>query len=206
MTPLLKELMRKLVHLFQLPIIVGYSFLHFYYSPRLGLFALTMLLLILLEIEYFRIDYPTSIGNEIKAKISKFILRKHERNNVISSVFFTISTIISFSVFDYSVALIALCMTVFGDLAAALAGRAFGKKKLFRNKSYVGTFAGLFMNCIVGLALFPEHPQLWVPMALVASIVEALTQKLDDNLTVPLFSGFTGQLIVFFFHIQLSIL
>ena len=35
-------------------------------------------------------------------------------------------------------------------------------------------------------------------MAIVASFVEVITNKLDDNLTVPLFAGFVGQMIVYY--------
>jgi len=34
-------------------------------------------------------------------------------------------------------------------------------------------------------------------MALVATIVETLVDELDDNLLIPIFSGFAGQIILF---------
>jgi dolichol kinase len=34
-------------------------------------------------------------------------------------------------------------------------------------------------------------------MAGTATFVETITDKMDDNLLIPLFSGFNGQLIVF---------
>lgn len=204
MSTLSKELLRKLVHLMQLPIIAGYTFLHFYFSPRIGLLALTALLLILLEIEYFRVDYQTWIGNQITQILSRFfILRRHERTNVAGAIFFVISGIIVFSTFDYQIALLALLFTVFGDLVSALMGIAFGESKIFRNKSYIGTFSGLLVNIIIGWIVLPNFPIIFIPMAFSASFVETLTQKLDDNLTVPLFSGFIGQLIVFWQQIVL---
>lgn len=205
MSTLSKELLRKLVHLMQLPIIAGYTFLHFYFSPRIGLLALTALLLILLEIEYFRVDYPTWIGTQITKILSRlFILRRHERTNVTGAIFFVISGIIVFSTFDYQIALLALLLTVFGDLASAVMGIAFGESKIFRSKSYIGTFSGLLVNIIIGWIVLPDFPIIFIPMAFSASFVETLTQKLDDNLTVPLFSGFIGQLIVFWQQIVLT--
>lgn len=203
MSPLAKELFRKLVHLTQIPIIIGYTFLRFYFSPNVGILALTGLLLLLLEIEYIRIDYQTKLGARITEFFAKFILRKHELKNLTGAIFFTISTIIAFSAFEYRIALLALLLTVFGDLAAALMGISFGKKKIFRNKSYVGSLSGFLVNIVTGWVIFPDQPGIFLPMALVASLVETLTNKLDDNLTVPLFAGFTGQLIVFFGHILL---
>lgn len=203
MSTLKREIIRKLIHLIEVPIIVGYSVLHFYFSPKIGVLSLTGLLLLLLEIEYFRIDYQTQIGAQITEFFGKFALRRHERNNVVGAIFFVISTIIAFSVFDYSIALLALLLSVFGDLAAAIMGIAFGKTKIFRNKSYVGSLSGLIINILIGFILIPTYPQIFLPMALTASVVETLTQKLDDNLTVPLFAGFVGQLILFWHKIIL---
>lgn len=200
MSPLSKELLRKLFHLLELPIIFGYTILEHYFSPQIGILALTGLLLLLLEIEYIRIDYQTRIGNRITAFFSKFILRKHERKNLPGSIFFVVSAIIAFSAFNYTIALLALLLTIFGDLTAAIIGIAFGEKKMFRNKSYAGFFSGLAVNILIGIFMLPEAPSIFIPMAFTASIVETLTGKLDDNLTVPLFAGFVGQVIVFFGH------
>lgn len=197
MSILKKEILRKLIHLIEIPIIVGYTIIHFYFSPKIGVLSLTGLLLLLLEIEYFRIDYETRLGTQITEFFSKFILRKHERNNIVGAIFFVMATIIAFSVFDYPIALLALLLTVFGDLAAAIMGIAFGGKKIFRNKSYIGTISGLIVNILMGIIIIPNYPQVFLAMAFTASVVETLTQKLDDNLTVPLFAGFVGQLIIF---------
>lgn len=195
MTPLTKELLRKTIHLLQFPIIAGYSFLHFYFSPKVGLLGLTALLLILLEIEYFRIDYQTKIKNQFTDFFTKFIIRNKEREHLSGAIFFIISSIISFAVFDYSIALCAVLFTILGDFAAAVMGTAFGKKKIFREKSYVGVLSGFIMNLIVGLLLIPDYPIMLLSMATTASIVETVTHKIDDNLSVPLFAGFVGQIL-----------
>ena len=93
-----------------------------------------------------------------------------------------------------------MLMTVFGDLVASLTGVAFGSKKIFKNKSYIGTSCGLIANIAVGYIVMPQHSEIIIPMAVTASFVEMVTKKLDDNLTVPLFAGFVGQLVVFYAH------
>jgi dolichol kinase len=132
------------------------------------------------------------------------ILRDRERNNIAGSIFFIISTIIAFSVFDYQIALLALLMTVFGDLVSALVGIKFGKHKIFRKKTLEGFTAGFLMNMLVGWLFIPEQIVVFVLMAFVASLVELFTGKLDDNLTVPLFAGFVGQMLVYVLGIQLA--
>ena len=96
-----------------------------------------------------------------------------------------------------------MLLTVFGDLASALVGIKWGKHKLFRNKTVEGFLAGLLMNLLVGVLFLGNFPLIFIPMALVASVVELMTNKLDDNLTVPMFAGFAGQMIVYAMGIHL---
>ena len=56
------------------------------------------------------------------------------------------------------------------------------------------------MNLIVGfivLVNLPGYIYIVIGMASVATIVETLVDELDDNLLIPLFSGFAGQIILF---------
>ncbi len=186
-----KEILRKLFHLMEIPVLIIYSFIRYFWSEKIAIMVLTALFLLLLEIEYVRL--------EVKFKIPSFldVLRPHEKNNVTGSIFFVAATIISFAVFDYGVALLALFLTVFGDLASALIGIKFGKHEIFRGKTMEGFLAGLGTNLAVGWLLIPAYPAVFITMAIVASVVELLTGKLDDNLTVPLFAGFTGQIIAY---------
>ncbi len=199
--PLLKEALRKFLHLLQVFTLMAYTFLAETFSKQTGLLFLTALMLLLLEFEYFRIEYKSSAWLRLREIFEKWVARKKEKNNMVSGVFFIISAIICFAVFDYKIALAALLFFIFGDLTSAITGMLWGKKKIFRNKTYIGTFYGFIANLLVGYVVLTGEPQIFIPMAVTASFVEAITQKLDDNLTVPLFSGFIGQLIVFYTRI-----
>jgi dolichol kinase len=155
--------------------------------------------LVLMEMEYIRLEVKPKLPNHLN------IFREREKNNVTGSIFFIAATIITFAVFDYTIAILALMLTVFGDLASALVGIKFGKHKIFHKKSFEGFLAGLAMNLVVGLLILPSYPAIFISMALVASIVELMTGKLDDNLTVPLFAGFTGQIIAYTLGAQLNV-
>ena len=194
-----KEILRKLFHLLEIPVLIGYSLIRYFWSEKISIIVLTALFLLLLEIEYIRL--------EVKLKIPSFmdILRPHERNNITGSIFFISATIISFAVFDYGIALLALLLTVFGDLTSALIGIKFGKHVIFKKKTMEGFLAGLGTNLLVGFLLIPAYPAIYITMAIVASTVELLTGKLDDNLTVPLFAGFTGQIIAYTLHANLTL-
>lgn len=186
------------MHLTSLLIVVGYTVLLNYFSDRTTILIMTALLLILLEVEHFRLEHRSPM-------VSFFdkLFRKKEKDNISGAIFLVISCIICFSAFEYWIANLALFMAVFGDIFSALFGRAFGKTKIFRNKTVVGTSAGLLANFGVGFLIMPQFSMLFVPMAFMASFVELITNKLDDNLTVPLFAGFIGQMIVYYTDLTL---
>ena len=191
-----KEILRKLFHLMELQALFGYSLIRHFFQERLAILFLTVLLLILLEVEYVRLEY--------RPKLPKIfnVFRNREKNNVTGTIYFVAATIIVFAAFDYPIALVAMLLTVFGDLAAALIGIKFGSVYLYKDKTMEGSLAGLGMNLLIGFILLPAYPVIFISMALVASFVELLTGKLDDNLTVPLFSAFTGQAIAYFAGVQ----
>ncbi len=193
-----KELLRKFVHLLELPVLLTYTLLASLYGPKLGILALTVLLIILLEIEYIRLEYKLRLPLVID------ILRRHEKDNIAGNIFFIASTIICFAAYDYPIALLALLCTIFGDITAALVGMSVGRTRMFRKKTLEGFLAGLMMNVVVGMLVIPGDWRIFLPMAMTASLVELWTGKLDDNLTVPLAAGFVGQMLLFLWQSSLS--
>jgi hypothetical protein len=93
-----KELLRKCVHLLELPVLLGYTVIASLYGPKIGILTLTVLLIILLEIEYIRLEY------KLKLPLVVDILRRHEKDNIAGNIFFIASTIICFAAFDYPIA------------------------------------------------------------------------------------------------------
>ncbi len=193
-----RELIRKCIHLLELPVLIMYTLLAHFYGGRVGILALTVLLIILLEIEYIRLEYRLELPKLID------ILRRHEKDNIASNIFFIASTIICFAAFDFPIAILALLMTVFGDLMCALVGIRFGRTKIYKKKTLEGFTAGLVTNIGVGFLVMPEMWMVFCPMAISASLVELWTGKLDDNLTIPLAAGFVGQMILFIMQIQVT--
>jgi dolichol kinase len=185
-----KEFMRKFIHLWELPVLLLYTLVASFYGTKFGILALTAILIILLEIEYIRLEY------KLKLPVVVDILRRHEKDHIAGNIFFISSTIICFAAFDYAIALSALLFQVFGDMMAALVGIKFGKTRIYRKKTLEGFLAGFVANLLVGVLLMPGEWKLFFPMALTASLVELWTGKLDDNLTVPLAAGFVGQMLL----------
>ena len=117
--------------------------------------------------------------------------------------------------FDLRIAVAAILMTTFGDLAAALIGKKFGKTWIpaLKNRAWEGVLAEFAVNFLIGfwfVRTLVEGSMWWlggghfgyaiwpviITMAVVATIVETVITKLDDNLLIPVFAGFTGQIVL----------
>jgi len=184
------EIRRKAIHITILLIILLYSILKKSASEPIALFVLVFILLFLLITEYIRLEL------NIEVPIIKQLIRAKEERKMHGAIYFLSATIIALAVFDFKIALAALLMTVFGDMFAALIGQMFGKTLVFRNKTITGCLAELVINLIVGFIIL-NNIYIIIAMAFTATIVETFVSELDDNLLIPLFAGFVGQLIFF---------
>ncbi len=213
-----KELGRKFIHLLSIFILVIYLFFASTFSHRFALFVLAFFLIISIEFEYFRIE--TGKRLPIIHHLWQY-KRASERNKIGGEVFFLIGAIICFAIFDLRIAAAAILMTTFGDMSAALIGKRFGKIKIMKNRTLEGILSQFAVDLIIGFfiirtlvggqiwwthSLTPLGQPLWLVifgMAAIATLVETLVYKMDDNLLVPLFAGFAGQVILFLSSISL---
>lgn len=196
-----KELGRKAIHLSSLFFLVIYFVFYFLFDKSIALVALCALLVILLEFEYVRIELKEKIP--LVSFFWKF-RRRHERYTLGGDVFFLIGSIIALAVFDTRIALAAILMTTFGDIASSLIGR-FGMYHLTKFKTLEGVLSQFLVDFLIGFLLLrsawqgfvPGGEVLWLPvfaMAITATLVETFISKIDDNLLIPLFAGLAGQL------------
>lgn len=193
------EIGRKIIHITILIVLAAYfviqdSLVSAGYTAilakQVALLFLVALLILFLVLEYFRLE----LGWKMPF-FSQFI-RAKEQNRMYGVIYFLSATIISLAVFDYKIALAALLMTTFGDMLAALVGKKYGTTLIYRNKTWAGVLAELGANLIVGFIIL-NNIYVILGMASVATIVETLVDELDDNLLIPIFSGFAGQIIMF---------
>lgn len=196
------ELARKAVHFFSLIIILIYFLVSDFFNQRIALTFLVLILIIFIEFEFLRLEVRKKIP--VLNQIWTWTRRRKEKHMLGGDVFFLLGAILVLAIFTPTVAIAAILMTTFGDLAAALIGKKFGKHKLVKNKSWEGTIAELIVNFIIGICAFFIYQGLpfstWQPwvilsiMAITATIIETTVSKLDDNLLIPVFAGFNGQI------------
>ena len=187
------EIGRKVIHLTILIALIIYFAIKNQAGQQAALLFLVLLLVIFLVLEYFRLD--------LNFKLSFFhqFIRPKEQYRVYGVIFFLSSTIIALAVFDTPIAIAALLMTTFGDMSAALAGKKYGTTILFRNKTVVGFVTELITNLVVAVIIslfFSINIYILIIMAFVATVTESVVDELDDNLIVPLVSGFIGQMLL----------
>lgn len=186
------EVGRKMIHLLILLVLVGYFAIEAQAGKQIALLTLVGLLAFFLVLEYLRLELNW------KMPLFSAFIRPKEKNRVYSVIFFLSATIISLAVFDTAIALAALLMTAFGDMAAGIFGKRYGTTLIYKNKTIIGLFAGLITNIIVAVIIaFATSLNIYIPliMAFVATGVEILVDELDDNLLVPIFAGFVGQIL-----------
>lgn len=185
----LNELKRKAIHLFALIIPISYYFLPqatalLLYIPVAGISIL---------VDIFRIK-KYRLGRVLNW-ILRPILRRHERRGFTGSSYILSAMVLSIIFFEKKIAVAVISFIIIGDVAAALVGRVFGKLKITNKKTLEGSSAFL-LSCVLIIWAIPDFP-FWIGIvgAFVATVVEALPLPIDDNFTVPLFSGLIMEIL-----------
>lgn len=212
-----REVGRKAVHLFALSYLVIYFLFDALPGWNLGLLALVGMLVGGIVIEYLRLERHARLP--IISWLWRNFRRKKELNSPGAEIYFLLGIIVALSAFETRVAVAAILMTVFGDMTAALVGIRWGRIRPapFRGKSLEGSLAAMTVNLIVGLIFLRDSARgsawwldliregaaggpgaaLWpviLVMAFTAALTELMISEIDDNLTIPVLSGFAGQL------------
>ena len=195
MSKLAFEVKRKTIH------VLGLSYVLFYWvalkifqSSQIAMLLLLSTLLIFISIEFFRIT------EHKKIPILHVLWRPKEENTLGGQVYYILGIILALAIFDFQIALTVILMTVFGDMAAAIFGIAFGKHwmKGLKDTAWEGVIAEFVVNLIIGYLIIGN----WIiiiPMAAMATFVETIFPHVDDNLAIPVFAGFIGQALKLLF-------
>lgn len=185
------EVLRKSVHLVSILIVLIYEF----FGKEAILWVLMLFLVTVLFLEYFRLEQGMRIP------FFYMMYREHEADSLGGHIYFALGAIAAISLFNREIAYAAVLMTTFGDLAAALIGKFYGKKRIFRqvfknDKSLEGSTSEFIVNLLIGLVIV-GNPFVAFVMAFFATLTETAVNQIDDNLVIPIFSGFFGQMAMF---------
>ena len=184
--PFIRELARKATHMGALIIPGGYYFLALQRSSMLAIMVPVTALMILIDISRLRdwVFYRRFAG-----KIIAPLIRSHEHAGDFSgATYILLSVCLTVALYTKPVAIAAISFIIVGDTLAALIGRKFGRHK-FGRKSIEGSLGCLAGTLVVALITPGLALSVSVLGAFVAALVEALSTRIDDNISVPIISG-----------------
>lgn len=190
----MKNVGRKFYHLSGLALILIYSRM----DREHGLIMLGSLLAVATAIDAARLMIKP-VNSFIYSHLTSFI-RESERATLTGSPWYILGILCSAALFDLPVAIMAVSFLACGDVMATTVGERWGRTKLWGGKkSLEGTMAFFTASAVAGAVLSLYYP---LPLsvvlvgALAAAFMEIMPVRVNDNLTIPLFSGAVMQLIV----------
>ena len=187
-----KEVYRKLIHLSSLwiPAVIYW----FHSGVSVTLFATLLVADAILEYANFK---KQPWARKIFGILFSRTMRKQETVHVdfhaSGSMFVMASAVVCVMLFSKQVAAIALTVMLVSDTAAALFGKAYGSRKLYKNKTLEGTVAFFVSALIVNMVYSQVYPfnVASVIACILATLAEMFEDKLDidDNFSIPLVVG-----------------
>lgn len=184
------ETKRQLIHASgaTVALYVRWSYNAFGFTAPLATLALAVVFLYLAAEGYKR---------KLRLPIVSDIIDAAERAEAIEkspaggALFFLTGSLFSLLLFSSNINIVcaSILILAFGDSASTLAGRKFGRRKIFYNpaKSWEGSIGG-FAFAFLGAATQITLPIAFIG-ALAGMLAESLPIKLNDNILVPVLAG-----------------
>ncbi|MBW6514843.1 MAG: phosphatidate cytidylyltransferase [Candidatus Syntrophosphaera sp.] len=180
---LLKETLRKSIHLSSLIIPFGYRYV-LGFNRKLMFYIILAAFIIMLIVEFhrfwqkgFRKTFWWMFG---------LVLRKHELRDFTGATYLLFAAVICVAFFEPNIAFCAMAFLSLGDTFAAMVGINFGKRKFAHsNKSLEGSIA-CFAVCFIFGLIYAEHPLIAFTGAGAATLAELSNLPVDDNVEMPL--------------------
>ena len=188
------EVWRKLLHLFALVIPIGYHFVPRAIAVACVVFAFLVSLLI--DLARLR-SWPIQ---KLWLPVVAPIVRPKESHAFTGASHILLSGWLCPLLFSVPAASLAMTCIILGDSAAALVGRRWGSHRYSNGSRSLEGSTAFFLASIIAALVVPGIP-LWIGLAgaLLATVVEALSTRVDDNLSVPLLVGLFAQLSLRFY-------
>jgi dolichol kinase len=167
--------------------------------------SLTFLFIFSLTIEYFRSTNKEL--NQVCIKIMKPIIRKRELKDISGVPFYLLGCLFVILFFSKTIAILSILYLAIGDSIASFCGRKWGHlgPKFLNKKSYIGSMSAIISCTFISyiylryFSSFTEHERLLICiLGGITGGVAELISLVDDNLFIPIFSGFCLYLFFYF--------
>lgn len=188
-TNLVREIKRKTIHITGLSVPVGIVVFGKIYTA--GMIALALGVALILEV------------GRLRGRINLPATRDHEQEKVAGYIYYIFGSLVTVALFQPMIALTSMLMLSLGDAVSGLVGSVLMNANV-REKNVRWRFkplpivASMFLACMVigylssGLTRLPW--EIYLFGALGATLADSMAlvvcnRGLDDNLTIPIFSG-----------------
>ncbi len=188
-----QEVARKLFHVSSLWIPIA-----IYFLPKdiaLTLFATLIALDLIIEFgNYKKWHWARYSFGVIFYKILRSSERRKNKFQLSGSLYVLLASFLSTALFSKEIAIISMSVMIISDASAAIYGKFFGIRKIYKNKTTEGVLAFFVSSLFVMMMLNFLHPITYASIiaCMLATITEIFGKiiKVDDNLSIPLVIGF----------------
>lgn len=189
------HLARKVWHMF-----MGATMASIYFSGmsvHVAVLCLSVALCLSVSLEFARLRVPSF--NEKIVRLWGPVMRHCEINRVSGIPFYILATLLAIGIFPKPIAVLSILYLAFGDPVASVVGILYGKygPRFSNGKSLIGTLAGVATCTLVGfffLKTLSLPPTVYLSLVLIGGIAGGVAElapfEMDDNLSIPIVSGF----------------
>lgn len=189
------QLPRRMVHM-SMGVVIALVY-HFFLTHERAIYILGTSACVVYIIEQIRTSYP-----EYMAKfdvVFKHIFRAEEQLKESAGVPYIMALLLTILSFPKPLSLVAILTLAIADPLSAIIGIKYGKHKWAVGKSIEGSAAFFFSTLIISTTIllhFTDAYWGWVFLltftsSFIISGFELIPLRIDDNLTIPLFTAFT---------------
>lgn len=153
-------------------------------------------------VDRVRIAYPEVVARRAPW-VNRLLLRAEEQVRESAMIPYAIAVLLTILTVPKPAALVAIYALAIADPLAAVVGIRWGRRRLAQNRTLEGSLAFFGSTLAIAAVVLAEStvaPGLTIAAAaftigLAAAVCELLPLRIDDNLTIPLFVGFTTWIV-----------
>jgi len=162
-------------------------------------------------VDRVRIAYPETVARRAPW-VNRVLVRAEEEVRESAMIPYAIAVLLTILTVPKPAALIAVYTLAMADPLAAVVGIRWGRRRVAKNRTLEGSLAFFGSTLVVAVGVLAEStaaPGLTIAaaaftIALAAAICELLPLRIDDNLTIPLFVGFTTWIVCALYGVPLA--
>ncbi len=201
------QITRRLFHMANGFVIASLYLVSFSHSQMIHL--LGTIACVLYVVEQIRISYPETAAKLLP--FTRLIMRAEEQLKESAMVPYAFAVLLTIITFPKHIALVGIYTLAFADPLSALIGIKFGKHKISPTRSWEGAAAFFFTTFIICALILTGYNQgfnasvffVSALLGVICALFDMVPLKIDDNLTIPLFTSVALWLICTIFGIYI---